>query len=70
MIGYKTGSDMSAELKRTAHAVRQTIDARKITVVDGEKVDPRRSHRGVQLRPRDRHALYTGKSVFGRYGRP
>lgn len=44
MLGYKTGNDFSADLKRTAHRVRQAVDALPITTdaITGATIHPRR----------------------------
>ena len=44
MLLYKTGNDFSADLKRTAHRVRQAIDTAPITAdaITGNLSHPRR----------------------------
>lgn len=76
MIGYKTGADMSADLKRQAHAVRQAIDARPIARdAEGRPVNPRKrrlvqvtAENGVSrqlpdLEPQARHGLSIGRPL-------
>ena len=70
MIGYKTGADMSADLKRHAHRVRQAVDAlpaegnrnpRRARMIQRASVADKNGscpYEAPHLRPKARHALY------------
>jgi hypothetical protein len=54
---YKNGNALSADLKRTAHAVRSAVDVMEpwTDPTTGARINPRR--RATLLTPQERHRL-------------